>query len=73
MGYAQQLQVRYASVFAITAGAFVPLCFGAVRMAENLTHPQAGTMTTRFDVYDVATQALRSPQVRQAPTPAATG
>ncbi len=39
-------QARYASVFAITAGAFVPLCFGAVRMAENLTHPQAGTMTT---------------------------
>ncbi len=39
-------QARYASVFAITAGAFVPLCFGAVRMAENLTHPQAATMTT---------------------------
>jgi heme exporter protein C len=39
-------QARYASVFAITAGAFVPLCFGAVRMADNLTHPQAGTMTT---------------------------
>jgi len=39
-------QSRYASVFAITAGAFVPLCFGAVRMAENLTHPQAATMTT---------------------------
>ena len=39
-------QSRYAAVFAITAGAFVPLCFGAVRMAQNLTHPQAGTMTT---------------------------
>ena len=39
-------QARYASVFAVTAGAFVPLCFGAVRMAQNLTHPQAGTMTT---------------------------
>jgi len=39
-------QARYASVFAITAGAFVPLCFGAVRMAENLTHPETGTMTT---------------------------
>jgi heme exporter protein C len=39
-------QSRYASVFAIMAGAFVPLCFGAVRMAQNLTHPQAGTMTT---------------------------
>src|SRR5436305_5468260 len=35
-------QSRYASVFAITAGAFVPLCFGAVRMAQGLTHPQAG-------------------------------
>jgi heme exporter protein C len=39
-------QSRYASVFAITAGAFVPLCFGAVRKAQGLTHPQAGTMTT---------------------------
>jgi heme exporter protein C len=39
-------QSRYASVFAITAGAFVPLCFGAVRKAQDLTHPQAGTMTT---------------------------
>jgi len=39
-------QARYASVFAITAGAFVPLCFGAVRMAEQVTHPPAATMTT---------------------------
>jgi len=39
-------QATYASVFAITAGAFVPLCFSAVRMAQDLTHPQAGTMTT---------------------------
>ena len=39
-------QSRYAAVFSITAGAFVPLCFGAVRMAQDLTHPQAGTMTT---------------------------
>ena len=41
-------QARYASVFAIVAGAFVPLCFGAVRMAEaaTQTHPQTGTMTT---------------------------
>jgi len=42
----REKQARYASVFAVTAGAFVPLCFGAVRMAENLTHPQAATMTT---------------------------
>jgi len=39
-------QARYASVFAIVAGAFVPLCFGAVRMAQSVTHPQTGTMTT---------------------------
>jgi heme exporter protein C len=39
-------QARYASVFAIVAGAFVPLCFSAVRMAESVTHPQTGTMTT---------------------------
>ncbi len=39
-------QARYASVFAIVAGAFVPLCFGAVRMAQSVTHPETGTMTT---------------------------
>jgi len=39
-------QARYASVFAITAGAFVPLCFGAVRMAQGVTHPKTATMTT---------------------------
>ena len=33
-------QARYASVFAITAGAFVPLNFAAVRMAESYTHPR---------------------------------
>ncbi len=33
-------QARYASVFAITAGAFVPLNFAAVRMAESLVHPR---------------------------------
>jgi heme exporter protein C len=33
-------QARYASVFAITAGAFVPLNFLAVRLAENLVHPR---------------------------------
>lgn len=33
-------QARYASVFAITAGAFVPLNFLAVRMAESLIHPR---------------------------------
>jgi heme exporter protein C len=33
-------QARYASVFAITAGVFVPLCFTAVRLAEPLVHPR---------------------------------
>jgi heme exporter protein C len=33
-------QGRYASVFAITAGAFVPLNFIAVRMAQPLVHPR---------------------------------
>ena len=33
-------QARYASVFAITAGAFVPLNFLAVRMAQSYTHPR---------------------------------
>jgi len=33
-------QARYASVFAIVAGAFVPLNFIAVRMAQSLVHPR---------------------------------
>src|SRR3954462_1854051 len=33
-------QGRYASVFAVTAGAFVPLNFVAVRMAQSLVHPR---------------------------------
>ena len=33
-------QARYAAVFAIVAGAFVPLNFMAVRMAESLAHPR---------------------------------
>jgi len=33
-------QARYASVFAITAGAFVPLNFLAVRLAETYIHPR---------------------------------
>jgi len=37
---ARDRQARYASVFAITAGAFVPLNFMAVRMAESLVHPR---------------------------------
>ncbi len=33
-------QARYASVFAVTAGAFVPLNFMAVRAAESFIHPR---------------------------------
>ena len=33
-------QARYASVFAITAGAFVPLNFIAIRMVESFAHPR---------------------------------
>jgi heme exporter protein C len=36
----RERQARYASVFAVTAGAFVPLNFLAVRLAEPLIHPR---------------------------------
>jgi heme exporter protein C len=38
-------QARYASVFAIVAGAFVPLNFIAVRMAQGFVHPRVLTLT----------------------------
>ncbi len=38
-------QARYASVFAIVAGAFVPLNFIAVRMAQQFVHPRVLTLT----------------------------
>jgi heme exporter protein C len=38
-------QARYASVFAIVAGAFVPLNFLAVRLAQSLVHPRVLTTT----------------------------
>jgi heme exporter protein C len=38
-------QARYASVFAITAGTFVPLNFLAVRLAQSLTHPRVLSAT----------------------------
>src|SRR5829696_1383393 len=41
----RERQSRYASVFAITAGAFVPLNFIAVRMAEPLIHPRTFSST----------------------------
>jgi heme exporter protein C len=36
----RERQARYASVFAVTAGAFVPLNFLAVRLAQSYTHPR---------------------------------
>ena len=38
-------QARYAAVFAVVAGAFVPLNFMAVRMAESLVHPRVLSTT----------------------------
>jgi heme exporter protein C len=38
-------QARYAAVFAILAGAFVPLNFLAVRLAQSLTHPRVLSAT----------------------------
>jgi heme exporter protein C len=39
-------QARYASVFAVVAGAFVPINFAAVRMAESFLHPRTLGTTT---------------------------
>jgi heme exporter protein C len=38
-------QARYASVFAIVAGAFVPLNFIAVRLSQEYVHPRVLTLT----------------------------
>jgi heme exporter protein C len=38
-------RARYASVFAVTAGAFVPINFIAVRLSESLVHPRVLTAT----------------------------
>jgi heme exporter protein C len=38
-------QARYASVFAIVAGAFVPLNFIAVRLAQGFVHPRVLTLS----------------------------
>ena len=47
-------QARYASVFAITAGAFVPLNFLAVRLAQEQTHPrvlgESGALTAKMSL-----------------------
>ncbi len=39
-----ECQARYASVFAIVAGAFVPLNFIAVRLAQGFVHPRVLTL-----------------------------
>ena len=41
----RERQARYASVFAITAGAFVPLNFMAVRLADPFIHPRTFSST----------------------------
>ncbi len=41
----REQQARYASVFAVTAGAFVPLNFLAVRLAQSLVHPRVFATT----------------------------
>jgi heme exporter protein C len=38
-------QARYSSVFAITAGAFVPINFIVVRLSESLVHPRVLSAT----------------------------
>ena len=40
-----EAQARYAAVFSIVAGAFVPLNFMAVRMAQSVAHPRVLTTT----------------------------
>lgn len=43
-------QARYASVFAIIAGAFVPINFTVVRMAQQDTHPRSLTSDNGFPI-----------------------
>ncbi len=38
-------QARYASVFAVVAGAFVPMNFIAVRLSQGFVHPRVLTLT----------------------------
>ncbi len=38
-------QARYASVFAVVAGAFVPMNFVAVRLSQGFVHPRVLTLT----------------------------
>ena len=63
----RERQARYASVFAIVAGAFVPLNFVAVRLSQSLVHPRVfatangglpGSMLLTFLVCLLATALL---------------
>ena len=60
-------QARYASVFAVTAGAFVPLNFIAVRMAEAYTHPASPVGDGRTDAGRDATHVHRRADRHRAP------
>jgi heme exporter protein C len=57
-------QARYAAVFSVVAGAFVPLNFMAVRMAQSLAHPRVLSTTggnmpgSMFVTFLVATAAM---------------
>jgi heme exporter protein C len=42
----RERQARYASVFAVLAGAFVPINFAIVRMAQSYVHPRTLGTTT---------------------------
>ena len=42
----RERQARYASVFAVVAGAFVPINFAMVRMAQSYVHPRTLGTTT---------------------------
>ena len=67
-------QARYAAVFAVVAGAFVPLNFLAVRLAQPLTHPRVLSATrrphARLDAARVPRRARRGrARVRDALAP----
>ena len=64
-------QARYSSVFAITAGAFVPLNFIAVRLAEPFTHPRVlsqtgGSLPGEMRLTFLVSLAGHDPAVRDA-------
>jgi heme exporter protein C len=68
----RERQARYASVFAIVAGAFVPLNFLAVRLAQAYTHPRVFATADGGAVRDALAlrdglQAHLGPAPRAAP------